>query len=165
MSRIPAFSRPRIPPSFIDFNLMTPEGDWVNFFLEGVRPLSTAKNKKELFSRKYLTSNILMCYNAYKPKKVSAKMNSKLIVKEIMENKGVTNADMANRLNITQAAMWDRLKLKKVKNGQEMPCPNMTVDKLNDMLRALDYEIVIVPRGKSGRIEGAYLVDDTEEKK
>ncbi|MBQ5684311.1 MAG: winged helix-turn-helix domain-containing protein [Clostridia bacterium] len=92
-------------------------------------------------------------------------MNSKLIVKEIMETKGVTNADLANRLNITQAAMWDRLKLKKTVKGQEVACPNITVDKLNDVLRAMDYEIVIVPRGKSGQIKGAYLVDDTEDKK
>ena len=41
-------------------------------------------------------------------------MNSKEIVKLIMEQKGVTNAEMASALNISQAAMWDRLKTEKV---------------------------------------------------
>lgn len=92
-------------------------------------------------------------------------MNCKEIVREIMQAQNVTNATLADRLKITQAALWDRLKLKKTIKGEEVSTPNISVDKLNDILRCLDYELVIVPRGKSGKISGAFLVEDTEEKK
>jgi hypothetical protein len=45
---------------------------------------------------------------------------------------------MADRLNITQAALWDRLNTKKAKD--------IPVSMLSEMLRALDYKVVIVPR-------------------
>lgn len=77
-------------------------------------------------------------------------MNEKEIVMKLMEEKGKTNAQMAAALNITQAAMWDRLNNPNTKN--------MTVKKLNEILRALDYELVIMPRAKAGRIDGAYVV-------
>lgn len=81
-------------------------------------------------------------------------MTAKEIVKELMSNKGVTNAEMASALNITQATLWDRLNPKKT--------DNMTVKKLNSMLRILGYEVVIVPRTKANRIDGAYIVEDSE---
>ena len=43
-------------------------------------------------------------------------MTGREIIKLIMEEQGVTNAELAARLNITQAALWDRLNNKKVKS-------------------------------------------------
>lgn len=65
-------------------------------------------------------------------------MRGREIVKEIMKEQGVTNTLMANRLNITQAALWDRINSSKVKD--------IPLSTLNEMLRALDYKIQIVPR-------------------
>lgn len=65
-------------------------------------------------------------------------MKAREIVKVIMENLNVNNATMAARLSITQAALWDRLNTKKVKD--------IPVSTLNEMLKALDYKIIIVPR-------------------
>lgn len=83
-------------------------------------------------------------------------MTAKEIVKTLMVEKEVTNADMAAALQISQAALWDRLNPKKT--------DNMTVKKLNSMLRHLGYDLVIMPRGKVGRVDGAYMVEDSEQK-
>ena len=80
-------------------------------------------------------------------------MNEKEIVRTIMSEKGITNAQMANALGITQATLWDRL------NGKK---PNLSIAKLNEMLRYLDYDLVIMPRGKANRIDGATIVGDQE---
>lgn len=90
-------------------------------------------------------------------------MNSKEIVKTIMEQKSVTNADMA-ALKITQAALWDRLKTEKTikATGQRVKTLNITVGKLNDMLRHLGYELVVMPRAKAGKIDNAYVITDTD---
>ena len=91
-------------------------------------------------------------------------MNSKEIVRTIMEQKSVTNADMAAVLEITQAALWDRLKTEKTvkKTGQRVKTLNITVGKLNDMLRYLGYELVVMPRAKAGKIDNAYVITDTD---
>lgn len=79
-------------------------------------------------------------------------MNAKEIVIKLMEEQNKTNAEMADIIGISKAAMWDRLKSPKTNN--------LTVKKLNEMLRALGYEVVIMPRAKAGRIDGAYVVTD-----
>ena len=79
-------------------------------------------------------------------------MNEKEIVTKIMKDQSKTNAQMAAALGISPAAMWDRLNSQKTKS--------LTISKLNEMLRALDYEIVVMPRAKAGRIDGAYVVTD-----
>ena len=66
-------------------------------------------------------------------------MTSKEIVKEIMKEQGVSNAEIAEKLSITPAALWDRLNNKK--NAKDL-----SVTTLNDMLRTLGYKIQIVPR-------------------
>lgn len=83
-------------------------------------------------------------------------MNAKEIVKTIMQSKDVSNADMAAALQITPAALWDRLNPKKT--------DNMTVNKLNAMLRYLGYEVVIMPRGKANRFNDVFIVDETQAK-
>ena len=77
-------------------------------------------------------------------------MRAREIVKVIMDTFGITNAAMASRLKISQAALWDRLNNKKVKD--------IPVSTLSEMLRALDYKVVIVPRG-SRVPEGGYEVE------
>lgn len=79
-------------------------------------------------------------------------MNAKEIVIKLMAEQNKTNAQMAATLGITPAAMWDRLNSPKNKS--------LTISKLNEMLRALDYEVVVMPRAKAGRIDNAYVVTD-----
>lgn len=65
-------------------------------------------------------------------------MTGREIIKQIMDEQGVSNAELAAKLNITQAALWDRLNNKKVKD--------IPLSLLSEMLRMLDYKIHIVPR-------------------
>lgn len=80
-------------------------------------------------------------------------MNEKEIIKAIMEEREVSNAQIAAALGISQAAMWDRL------NGKKA---SLNITKLNEMLRYLDYELVIMPRGRAGKISGAMIVGDSK---
>lgn len=89
-------------------------------------------------------------------------MNAKEIVKDIMKSKEISNADMAHALNISPATVFERLKTSKIVKGKEQPYLNITIGKLNDMLRYLGYDLVVMPRGRANKIEGAYLIDDTE---
>lgn len=41
-------------------------------------------------------------------------MTSKEIVNNLMRAQGVSNAEMAAKLNLTQAALWDRLNPKRL---------------------------------------------------
>lgn len=64
-------------------------------------------------------------------------MKARDIVKEIMINKELGNAEFARVLNITPATLWDRLNTKKAKD--------IPVSMLNEMLKVLGYKIAIVP--------------------
>lgn len=77
-------------------------------------------------------------------------MTAKEIVKKIMEDTETTNAEMASSLKISQAAVWDRLNPKKT--------DNLTINKLDAMLRHLNYKIVIVPYNKRV-LDGEYEVE------
>lgn len=77
-------------------------------------------------------------------------MTGREIIKQIMEEQGVTNAELAAKLNITQAALWDRLNNKKVKD--------IPLSLMSEMLRMLDYKIQIVPR-ESRTPEKGYKVE------
>jgi len=77
-------------------------------------------------------------------------MRGRDIIKSIMDANSITNATLAHRLGITNAAIWDRLNNKGVKD--------LSVSTLSDMARNLDYKVVVVPR--NSRIpEGGYEVD------
>ena len=77
-------------------------------------------------------------------------MNEKEIIIKLMEEQGVSLADLANKMGISNAALWDRIKSPKNKS--------LTTNKLNEILKQLNYEIVLMPRAKAGRIDGAYVV-------
>ena len=62
-------------------------------------------------------------------------MTGKDIIKDLMEKQDVTNAQLANRLGLTQATMWARL------NNQSAKDLQLSV--FYEMLDALGYEIVI----------------------
>ena len=101
--------------------------------------------------KKMLDKEFLYCYNGVKERKV-IKMNSKELVRKLIEEKGISQADVAATMNITPAALWDRISSKKTSS--------LSVKKLNEILRALGYEIVIMPRAKAGKIENAYVVEE-----
>ena len=76
-------------------------------------------------------------------------MKGREIVKTIMEQTNVSNAQLAHRLGTSLATMWDRINSKKVKD--------IPLSTLNEMVRALDYKIVIVPANKQVKSD-EYLV-------
>lgn len=74
-------------------------------------------------------------------------MKATEIVRDVMEREGVKQTTLAARLNIKKTTMNERLKFN-----------NISIDKLNDMLRALDYKVLIVPR--NSRVpDGGYEVE------
>ena len=79
-------------------------------------------------------------------------MTGREIIKEIMNEQGVSNAELAAKLNITQAALWDRLNNKKVKD--------IPLSLLSEMLRMLDYTVQITPRKQDkDKPKATYKVD------
>lgn len=56
-------------------------------------------------------------------------------VKEIMKLREIRPAVLCDRLKIKSNVLSERFKQK-----------NVSVEKLNDMLRAMDYKVVVVPR-------------------
>ena len=68
-------------------------------------------------------------------------------IKEIMKMKDIRPAVLCDRLKIKSNVLSERFKQK-----------NVSVEKLNDMLRAMDYKVVVVPRDT--RIpEGGYEIE------
>lgn len=77
-------------------------------------------------------------------------MTSKELIKTLMTEHDITNAEMAKTLGITQAALWDRLNTKK--------SDNTTVAKLGDMLNVMGYKIIVVP-DEAPIPAGGYAID------
>lgn len=77
-------------------------------------------------------------------------MTGKEIVRAIMEEKNVSNAELAHQVGIKPTAMWDRLNNTNSKD--------LNVSLLSGMLRVLGYKIQIVPYNKK-TAEGTYEVD------
>ena len=76
-------------------------------------------------------------------------MTGKEIVKAIMEQQEISNAELAHKVGIKPTAMWDRLNNTNSKD--------LNVALLGDMLRVLGYKIQIVPYGKQTP-DGGYEV-------
>ena len=57
------------------------------------------------------------------------------IVKRIMESKGVKSSVLASRLSIRPSTLSQRFTQK-----------NVSVDRLNEMVRVMDYKVLVVPR-------------------
>ena len=65
-------------------------------------------------------------------------MLAKVAVRDIMEKKGIGTNALADRIGKPARLVSDRLSLDK---GE-----NISVDKLSELLRAMDYKVVLVPR-------------------
>lgn len=61
-------------------------------------------------------------------------MSANEVVKKIMKDCGVSITALANRIGVDRAALGMRLRQK-----------NVSVDKLNEMLKAIDYKIIVMP--------------------
>lgn len=78
-------------------------------------------------------------------------MKTTEILQKILEEKGIGNAQLAGRLGVTPAVAWDRVNNDKKKNG-------LSIKLLNEILGAIDYKLVIVPREKKLG-SGEYVVE------
>lgn len=67
-------------------------------------------------------------------------MKANVAVREIMSTNGVGLSVLASRLDKTPRLVSDRL-------SQD----NISIEKLNEMLRVLDYKIVVVPRNRTAK--------------
>lgn len=74
-------------------------------------------------------------------------MKATEIVKDIMEKQGVGQTTLGKRIGVKNDAIYQRLKQ-----------DNISVDRLLQMLAAMDYKLVIVPASKSVR-DGEYEVE------
>ena len=77
-------------------------------------------------------------------------MNSKKAVRKIMERKGIGTKQMADMLGSNMQMVVDRL--------SEGKGTNISIEKLNEFLRLLDYKIILMPKEEECR-EGWYEVD------
>ena len=78
-------------------------------------------------------------------------MKANEIMRDIMKNQNVGLSKLADRMQKSVRLVSDRLRME-----------NISTDKLIEILRYLDYDLVIMPRGKAGRIDGSYVVDGEE---
>lgn len=79
-------------------------------------------------------------------------MEAREILKNIMNEHEIPNAELARRLDVTPATIWDRLNNKK--GRKDIP-----VSLLRAMLSAMGYKIVIVPEEMDVPEDG-YTVDE-----
>ena len=73
-------------------------------------------------------------------------MNEREIIETIMDEQEISNAQLAKRINVSNAAIWDRLNNKNNKS--------LSISTASQMLNALDYKLVVVPADKV--IKGGY---------
>lgn len=64
-------------------------------------------------------------------------MRGRDIMKAIMKQEEIENAELARKLEISNAAIWERLNNKNVKD--------IPVSLMNEMVRAMGYKVVVVP--------------------
>lgn len=79
-------------------------------------------------------------------------MEAREILKDIMNEHEIPNAELARRLDVTPATIWDRLNNKK--GRKDIP-----VSLLRAMLSAMGYKIIIVPEEMDVPEDG-YTVDE-----
>lgn len=74
-------------------------------------------------------------------------MKTNEAIREIMKQQDVGVSAIASRINKTPRLVSDRLSQS-----------NISIDKLNELLRVLDYKVVVVPRTRSTKT-GEYEVE------
>ena len=86
-------------------------------------------------------------------------MGGREIMRSIMALKGITNTMLASRLGITPAALWDRIDTQPRKGK---PRKDIPVSLLSDMVKVMDYKIMIVPSNTRLPKDG-YLIETAED--
>lgn len=64
-------------------------------------------------------------------------MRGRDIMKAIMKQEEIENAELAKKLEVSNAAIWERLNNKNVKD--------IPVSLMNEMVRAMGYKVIVVP--------------------
>ena len=82
-------------------------------------------------------------------------MSGREIIRDIMSKSNITNAVLAKRLVITSAALWDRIDTQPRKGK---PRKDIPVSLLSEMVRMMDYKIVIVPTSTRDPKDG-YVIE------
>lgn len=75
--------------------------------------------------------------------KEDAAMTAKEAMRAIMAATGLRNADLASRMGASPQAAWDRVNGRD-RQGREK---DVTASLLAETLRAMDYKLVVMPRG------------------
>lgn len=77
-------------------------------------------------------------------------MRGREVLKKVMEDVQWSNAELAKRLGVSNATIWERLNNKNVKD--------IPVSLLSGMLRVMGYKVVVIPN--NARIPaGGYEID------
>lgn len=64
-------------------------------------------------------------------------MRGRDIMKAIMKQEEIENAELAKKLEVSNATIWERLNNKNVKD--------IPVSLMNEMVRAMGYKVIVVP--------------------
>lgn len=86
-------------------------------------------------------------------------MNGREIIKDIMKKQELTNAVFAEKLKITQAALWDRIDTQPRKGK---PRKDIPVSLLAEMVQAMNYKVMIVPTNTRVPQEGYVITKDND---
>ena len=88
-------------------------------------------------------------------------MNGREIIKDIMTKLNISNSTLANRLGITQAALWDRIDTQP-RTGK--PRKDIPVSLLSEMVQVMDYKVMIVPSNTRLPKDGYIIGDDDSQR-
>lgn len=122
-----------------------PSGDFLGDHTAGEVVIVAEKIKTSEKARKYLGMLFFRCYTVLRRELI--KVMAMEAVKEVMKVREVRPSVLCDRLGIKSNVLSERFKQK-----------NVSVSKLNEMLRSMDYKIVIVPRDAK-KIEGAIEIE------
>lgn len=84
-------------------------------------------------------------------------MTGRELIKTLMQETGITNAQMAATMNLSQATIWERLNNTKTRD--------IPLSTFCDMVDALNYTVVVLPKASSNLPDGARVVTVKEEAK
>ena len=89
--------------------------------------------KKQKRINKVVDITIAVCYIVVEV----IEMKGREAIKTVMDVKGLSNADLAKRLGMSNAAIWARINTERSRDLQ--------LSLVSEMLRVMDYKIVIMP--------------------
>lgn len=107
-----------------------PPGEWVPVH-QPKNPFEFPKKQKRI--NKVVDTAIAVCYIVVEV----IEMKGREAIKTVMDVKGLSNADLAKRLGMSNAAIWARINTERSRDLQ--------LSLVSEMLRVMDYKIVIMP--------------------